>query len=67
MLGFQPLNDWWALTGSNRRPSRCKRDIADISGSISSFIGGTDRDLTENIAAFAGHFAGHFLTVKGTQ
>jgi len=21
-----PVGEWWALTGSNRRPSRCKRD-----------------------------------------
>src|SRR5687768_3878981 len=24
--GEAPYRDWWAVTGSNRRPSRCKRD-----------------------------------------
>ena len=26
-LSYTPyLDSWWAMTGSNRRPSRCKRD-----------------------------------------
>ena len=30
-LSYTPyLDSWWAMTGSNRRPSRCKRDALPI-------------------------------------
>ncbi len=35
-----PVGEWWALTGSNRRPSRCKRDALPTELSARSMCGG---------------------------
>lgn len=39
---------WWAVTGSNRRPSRCKREHA----SKISFIASALRDFAESCPRF---------------
>lgn len=46
---------WWALTGSNRRPSRCKREEKPKSAGITSSVFGTERDDMANKAELADH------------
>ena len=63
MLKVSGLKGWWAMTGSNRRHSRCKREETPKFDALALFDMGTGRDSSANI----GGSAVHHLSTAGSR